>query len=123
MTPERHSVVWRASTLASRALAQSWPHGEEWKLNVAILRELRNAAAQRQVPVLFVLIPTYHWQSFPALARHLRETGADVVDLSQEPGLDMSRMYYPGDGHLNAAGHQWVSEVLVRRIRSKYPQL
>jgi hypothetical protein len=120
---DRYSVIWRAGVLASRVVGQRWPHGESWRLNGAILRQIQTDMGEQGVPVLFVLIPTYYWRSFPAVTAYMKELGADFVDLGAAPGLDMKAMYYPGDGHLNAAGHRWAAEVLLDRIRRKYPQL
>ncbi len=120
---EHHSVMWRLSRVGSRAVAHYVPHGEWWQLNTTIIRQIRADAATQSVPTVFVMIPTYYWSSFPALARHLRHQDANLIDLSEDPGLDWQRMYYPGDGHLNAAGHRHVAEVLHAWIQEKLPKL
>lgn len=120
---ENNSVLWRVGVLASRSLGQFWPHGESWALNSALLRQMQADARAQGAPLMFVFVPTYYWRSFPAAIRYLRELGADVLDLSEQPGLDFETMYYPGDGHLTAAGHRWVADVLLRRIRERHSDL
>jgi hypothetical protein len=115
---ERHSVFWRAGTLASRAAAQRWPHGESWELNTAILRDIDDTLSRAGIPVLFVFMPTYYWPSFPAAAKFISDQlRADFIDLGKAPGFNQSAMYYPGDGHMNASGHAWVAQTLLAWIR------
>ena len=120
---QHHSVTWRLSRLGSRAIAHYIPHGEWWHLNAAIIQQIRADATAQDVPTVFVWIPTYYWPQFPALRTHMTRQGANYIDLSAEPGLDWQTMYYPGDGHLNAVGHQYVAEVLHAWIRRNLPYL
>lgn len=120
---ERNSVVWRVGTLAARATGQRWAYGESWRLNSAILRQIRDDLREAGIPVLFVFMPTYYWRTFPAAVRYLGELGVDFIDLSSAPGFDMEAMYFPGDNHMNAAGHAWVGRTLAGWIEQRYPAL
>ena len=42
----------------------------------------------------------------------MKQQGLRFIDLSEAQGFDRQTMYYPHDGHLNAAGHQWIAEKL-----------
>ena len=60
----------------------------------------------------------YYNPRFPALNTYMKQHGIRFIDLSEAQGFDRQTMYYPHDGHLNAAGHQWVAEKLYTWIRS-----
>ena len=115
---QHYSVIWRLSRLGSRTIAQHLPYSEWWHLNIAILQQIRADANMQRMPVLFVLIPTYYEPRFPALNAYMKQQGLRFIDLSEAQGFDRQTMYYPHDGHLNAAGHQWIAEKLYAWIRS-----
>lgn len=91
--------------------------GSWWQLNAAILDAMRADAKAADVPLLFIHIPFETWLPFPALADYMQRTGTPFLDLYEAFGDRHSEFYYAKDGHLNAAGHRRLAELVETWIQ------
>lgn len=110
---QQYSVLWTLGWHVSRTVAQHLPHGEWWRLNIALLQQIAADAQAQHTPLLFVFLPTMHEPRFPALRRYMRHHNLPFLDLSEFPVADRQQLYYRADGHFTPQGHQWVAAHLV----------
>jgi hypothetical protein len=119
---ETRSRLFTAGRALERRLGEQWGAGEWWALNAACLDSMAAAAARAQVPLLVVLIPSGEQpRPFPALERHLVERGVPYADLLADWKGRPPDCYWPQDGHLNAAGHERVSQSLAPLLARLWP--
>jgi lysophospholipase L1-like esterase len=108
----------RSYTVAAvRALAWQWS-GLEWKINAAVLDQLRRHAEAAPFKLVLVFLPgkadTPNDQTRRAWLRaYANRTGTAFIDLTG-PLLDdpAAAHFIPANEHLNPAGHQVVAESL-----------
>ncbi len=120
---QRHSCLWTLGVLAYRAVALRFPVGEWWTLNRAILEAIRADCRANGVPVLFLYVPTREWHSFPTLRSYMQRVGANFIDLTDASPLAPQDIFLDGYGHLNAKGHRYVADVVLRWTRQNTPGL
>jgi hypothetical protein len=110
---ERHSTLWIAWRQAMRRLGFRWPIGEWWRTNSALFRQMAEDARRAGVPIVFVRIPTQLPLPFPSWNALMGELGVEYVDLAHPDSLPPYPIHFPGDGHLDAAGHAFVAQRLA----------
>ena len=118
---ERHSCIWSAVRSSDRWLGYRFPVGNFWNLNRAILDQLQADCKQRQVPLLFVYIPTKDSPPFPMIRKYLRASGANLIDLTEHH--PPRSIYFVRDGHLSPEGHRFVANLIEGWLHEKAPQL
>jgi hypothetical protein len=96
--------------------------GDAWHLNRAMLDDMSRNAAAAGIPILYVHIPLKTLDPFPALAAHLKATGAYLLDPVDAMKARKEALYFLGNMHLNAAGHRFVAEQIVAFLRG-HPEL
>lgn len=121
---ERHSSLWRFGRLTvPRALAHYIPFGEWWLLNEAILDAMRADCDKSRTALLFLYDHPRALRGFPVLRRYMNRVGAHFIDLTGEVSSARQDIYYPRDGHLNAKGHRFVADAVLKWIRNNLPDL
>ena len=119
---ERHSRLWAGLGQADRLLGHQLPIGAWWNLNRALLDAIRTDCREAGARVLFVYLPTREIRTFPALRRYMQETGADFLDLGNQPLSSPGPLIYPLDGHPNPEGHRYVAEAALGWIDREMPE-
>jgi hypothetical protein len=118
---ERHSALWMLGRVASRRISYSYPVGNWWKVNRAIIDSVQADCDRAGTRVLFVRLPTQGTRPpFDVLHHHMQERGHAFLDLAV-PGSVPPGIYFPRDGHFNAAGHTYVADALARWVKSNMP--
>ena len=120
---ERHSRLWAGAKEAVRLLGHHFGVGPWWDLNQAILDAIRAECREAGTQVLFVYLPTAKLRTFPALPVYMERTGADFLDLGNQPLGAPGMLHYPADGHPNPEGHRRVSDALLAWIAREMPEL
>lgn len=118
---ERHSRLLALYRRLAQRVGRQLGGGSWWELNAAILDAIQRDCAARGVPVLFVHIPYESWIPFPALGPLLHRNGAAYLDLYEAFGDAHRDYYYPKDGHLNAAGHRRLAELIEEWMEENLP--
>jgi hypothetical protein len=114
-----HSYLWAGVRHLVRLAGHHYPVGRWWDLNRALLDRIRADAEAAEARVLFVYLFTRKPRPFPGLARYMRATSADFVDLGSPPRM----LTFPGDGHPNAEGHRYIADGILEWIRREMPEL
>ncbi|MBI1354061.1 MAG: hypothetical protein GC160_06925 [Acidobacteria bacterium] len=118
---EYESRVWMGLRYAVRVAGYNLPVGEWWTLNRAILDAIQELGREREIPVLFVYVPTAAWRPFPTMRRYMAETGADYISLRDGDPPNRGALYRADDWHFNAAGHRYVADQIEPWIAERYP--
>jgi hypothetical protein len=112
---ERNSSILAVARHIPRWVGRKYPIGNYFELNRAILTALLEDC--KQVPVLFIYIPTKEFRPFPALARFMRSIGANYIDLTEIRPVPPHSIYLPKDGHLSMEGNRYVAGLIDEWIR------
>lgn len=115
---EHHSGLWALGARALRGLAYRVPIGEWWRLNAALLDAIDEDCRARNVPVLFVYLPSNHWRSFATLSGYMARKDLHFVDVSRHRAEQREDLFFPADRHLNTKGHRFVADALLPQVRS-----
>jgi hypothetical protein len=118
---EHHSYLYRFWGRVDKWMGRKYGRGSWWALNSAFLDAIRDDCAATGTPVIFIYIPYVSGITFPALNRYMEEHGAYYIDMSQLTPAQLKEFYFPVDGHLNARGHEYMTEILVEKIRRDLP--
>lgn len=133
--PHRRPGLLQRSQLFNRVFVRLERHGlgEVWGLTEEILERMAEVTAEAEARLIVLLLPPQHAVYGSSLERKsqahttdliagmLRGHGTEHLDLTpalaaqaqREPGKPL---FYPGDGHFTAAGHQVVAEGLLRHL-------
>lgn len=96
------------------SLSRRFAVGATWMLNRALFERIRDDCEAAGVPLVAVYLPINRRRPAPVYRRELAELDIPLLDLSSRLPDDADRLYYPVDGHLNAAGHRFVADVLAK---------
>jgi hypothetical protein len=119
---DRHSAIWTAGRLASRALGYHTDIGKWWRLNKAVFRSIVTDAKRAGVPLLFLRLPLKDWQSFPNLDRFMAVEQARFLNLGDSHARPVFDVHFRTDGHINAAGHRFVAAALLPLLQDEAAQ-
>ena len=120
---EHHSWLYTAGRIMSYDLAFRIPFSEWWFLNKAILDAIQTDCRENHVPVLFMRLPTKSQRRFETLRSYMQNVGANYIDLS-DPDLSLPKdIYFPVDSHINAKGHKYVANAILKWIKNNMPEL
>lgn len=95
---------------------------QPFELTSVLLKEIQRIAASKEAQ--FLIVATDSWWNGPEgltfedFMETLRSEGFTVLDVKTAPGFDPERMLIPDDGHWNAAGHEFVAEMIKNFIES-----
>ena len=122
---ERHSRLFTAARRSIQRLGYRSGVGETWKLNAAILDELRSICGAANVPLLVIYIPSPRWTGIPMLRRKMQEHAVPFVDPTSFEETAPPGAYFPVDGHLNETGHarfaSWIDGAIGKHFPDLYP--
>jgi lysophospholipase L1-like esterase len=96
--------------------------GEDFRLTIALIDEIRNIAESRKAK--FIIVATDRWWSSPSEETYkdfintLQNEGFLVLDVESMPGFDPTEMLIPDDGHWNQSGHEFVAEKIKALIET-----
>jgi hypothetical protein len=122
---DNYSWTWSAVQGPLRTLAKHVPHGDWWDLNSRLLGEIKHDLDAYGVPCLFVRIPAKdYFRRFPTLREFMARNHMYYLDLA-DPGSTPppKDLHFVTDGHINAKGHAYVAQAIVRFIHTELPQL
>ncbi len=102
-------------------------------LFAALLDEFASEAARQQAGLTIALLPgrdamvnrsgiSFHYQDYlrEKILLLLADKGIASIDLmsaiGSDPNAEISDLYFPNDGHLTPAGHNYVAEILGRQF-------
>ena len=114
---DAHSALWTAAVVISRRVARSYPTGEWWHLNAAVLDVIAADCGAQGVPVLFVRLPGKARRSFTSLQRLMDSRKFNYLDLD---AAAPNGMHFENDAHINVAGHRFVADAIVEWM-AKHP--
>ncbi len=120
---ERHSKLYAAYWATNRVLGKRHGIGSWWDLNLAFIKRIQADLKAAEIPALFVYIPKRTGPPLPALAQHMRDTGAHWIDLSELERAELDSWYFKTDGHFSPAGHRKLSKRITKWIEAHQPQL
>ncbi len=120
---ERHSLLLAMGQRLQRRLGRDYGVGGWWRLNAAVVDRMSDLAATAKIPILFVHVPHRNWEAFPALQQHLDQRQASYIDLQALPAAEPGVLYFPQDGHMNAAGHAFMAQAILRWLAEAQPQI
>jgi hypothetical protein len=96
-------------------LGHHLPLGSWWTINAEILRHIALDAREKNIPVLFVRLPSRGQREFSTLAAQMNIMGADFLDLGdQTRDYPEDEIFIPGDGHINEQGHRLVADAIFK---------
>ncbi len=101
---------------AERNLGFRFGVGPWWALNEALLDRLRACTSAAGCRLVLVHVPLHAWRPFDALTDWAARHGVPLVDPVREDPVEPAGIYFEPAGHLNAAGHRYLTELLVRRL-------
>jgi len=108
------SRLMAAADRASVTLGWRYGVGEWWTVNRAVFDALGEDCRAAGVKLIFLYIPDKSWRPIPAVQSYMQQTGAEFLDLSQT--IQPKGIFFARDGHMNASGHRFIAESLVRRF-------
>jgi hypothetical protein len=119
---EARSHLWSAGRRIVRNLSFHFPVSDWWRLNAAILRQIRAECERRGVPLLFVRLPLKDWRPFPLLGDAMERDGASYLD-TVALGPPDRPVHFENDGHIDGRGHAWVAGLVEGWIDERLPEL
>jgi hypothetical protein len=113
---DHHSSLWALGRVVARRLAYSRPVGDWWTVNRTIIDSLSADCERAGAHVVFVRIPARGTRPrFQVLRNYMTKAGHPLIDLA-DPTHVPPEIFFPRDGHINAAGHRYVADSLVAWI-------
>lgn len=119
---EHHSRLWTALRIVSHDLSRDVAFGGWLRLNQEILASIQQESRAAGVPVLFVrMLIKHHQVPFPTLREFMDEIDAAYIDFAELLASQPPDIYFLTDFHINAQGHRYAADVLLRWINSEIP--
>lgn len=117
---QRHSAIANGISNGLRQIGFNYPVGAWFKINAEIFSQMNKEANQAGVRLLFVRLPLVEQSNFISLAHHMGSIGANYLDLAgAEREYPAEGIFIIDDGHLNEAGHQYVTEEIYRWLQTQ----
>jgi hypothetical protein len=95
------------------SLSRRFAVGYRWRLNRAIIAEIKKEADVLGAELVVVHIPVNRLHPAPALGREFRRMGIRFLDLTDHLPEERENLYYPEDRHFTAEGHAFAAEHIL----------